>query len=147
MKRWWRLLSALVLLVPFLPAGSPALGSQAPRCFTVTASEWTQNPPDRLAPFLRIPPHLRLLNEPGRSGPETGRSLVRPRQALSNRQSWAYWKSHDSTVQVSFINEVATIDLTLYERSWGLSGLAVARPSVPGFEARRNVRLEAAPCQ
>lgn len=149
----------LALLVAVLGPGENAPGAPVedpaglaadlvPECYRVVeAGPWSPRPQDAVAPFLSVPAALTLEDEVGVEGPETGRLLVRPRQALGSRVRWAYQirDGGDFDMQIVFANEVALVRLNLYRRSWGWIGDAVAHTGA-GATHRRRVRLEDLSC-
>lgn len=131
---------------PAASSGVPAVTSECYR--VVEAGPWSPRPREAEGPFLSIPRTLRFEGGVGVDGPETGRKLVRPRQALGSRVGWAYrvQSIEPFDMQIVFVNEVMTIHLNLYERSWGWIGDAVARAGA-GALYRRRVRLEGISCE
>lgn len=132
------------------PVGNPAglAAALVPECYRVVeAGPWSPRPQDAVTPFLSVPAALTLEDEVGVEGPETGRLLVRPRQVVGSRVSWAYRapSSGEFDLQITFANEVAVVRLNLYERSWGWIGDAVAHTGA-GATHRRRVRLEDLSC-
>ena len=116
------------------------------RCYSLQGQGWDRSVPDRLAPFLRLPGTIRLTDTVGTSGPETGKTVVRPLQRLGGDQTWAYWSEEAGALTVRYVNQAATIEMTLSSRPWGWIGVARGRPSVDGFDVRSNVRLESTTC-
>ena len=143
--------SAAVLLAAAVtwtgrPPASP-VDAPRPSCVAVSGGPWSPRPGADLAPFLVLPSRLTLEEDVGVDGPETGRSLVRPRQALGSRVRWAYYLQPGESfdLQVVFVNDVTSVKLNLYERSWGWIGDGVAETGT-GAMHRRQVRLERVPC-
>jgi len=116
-------------------------------CYRIHLDRWSPTPQGGLVPFLSLPPLIRFEEDLGVEGPETGRQLVRPRQALAGRITWAYRRPSDDAfdIQVVFVNEAASIHLNLYERSWGWIGDASARTGA-GSSHRGRIRLETVSC-
>ena len=130
------------LALALAPAVAEGQGPEG--CYTVRLGAWTPEPTSAQAPFLVLPERLRLTRDLGTTGPESGRSLVRPRQDLGERVSWAFWRMEDM-MEVIFINDFGSIHLKLYPREWGWIGDALA-VSEPARSARASVWLRRTSC-
>ena len=143
MVRNWRGKAAIlgatalpVLAISATPGIDP--GHQADECYDVVLGQWLPTPSGGVLPFLAIPGRLTLSEATGTEGPEAGRTLVRPKQRIEDRTTWAHWhraEGDTDRTEVAFINDVGVIYLSLYMRSWGWIGDAEATVGDPSSSA------------